>query len=474
MAKDSSVRQPDGTQARQRVVTRWWLCAALGLALAPLTASSVPSPEPASLDRAIELLDGYAGESAMLEQAKRELDAVLKANPDSAKAYREYARYFILSGDSANGLGPMQLAEKSIDQAIQLSPDFAEAYVLRGHLYTLMGRLSDAEAALSKADALGTADPWLPLNWGDLRMEQGRYEEARAYCSKVVAQPPARLKARLAADDCMIDYHRATGHSELIEPVYQRELSYAPKYAWVHGNYAAHLLCTKDDFMAAEARSREALALMEYGAARTILTGALYRKWAASLDRKAMDEAKQAFDEAWSISQTHPVAVMSTACKGGPSVLAVMRASYETGRMPTQTPADAIRRAAEKAPNGAIGMFEIQVVASGRDATNIYLNSEADYRDPRNLTVRFGPAATKAFTKQFGQAPDVALKGKRIAVAGYARQQRIDFTVGGKPTGKYYYQTHLEVTDPKQIYLVQEAAESMAYRESVMPAAVGG
>jgi len=35
-----------------------------------------------------------------------------------------------------------------------------------------------------------------------------------------------------------------------------------------------------------------------------------------------------------------------------------------------------------------------------------------------------------------------------------AVRTRIDFTSGGRPTGKYYYQTHVVVTDPAQIALV--------------------
>ena len=119
----------------------WWPVRGPATVLASLFASSVAASEAANLDRAVEFLDRYAGDDTVLEDAKRELDAALKADPDSAKAYREYARYFIMSGNSANGVGPMQLAEKSIDEAIRLSPEFAEAYVLRGHLYTLMGRL---------------------------------------------------------------------------------------------------------------------------------------------------------------------------------------------------------------------------------------------------------------------------------------------------------------------------------------------
>ncbi len=34
---------------------------------------------------------------------------------------------------------------------------------------------------------------------------------------------------------------------------------------------------------------------------------------------------------------------------------------------------------------------------------------------------------------------------------GFARQRRIDFTHFDMPTGKYYYQTHIIVTEPDQV-----------------------
>ena len=436
---------------------RVWLGLLLGFCLSSTSASiaiAASSTQDPGVARAIDLLDSWSGDGAVLEQARHELDAVLASDPESAPAYREYARYFIATGGDA----AFQLAEKAIDRSIELAPGFAEAFVLRGHLYTEMGRLGEADTALAQAEKLGTDDAWLQLNWGQLRLEQGRYEEASSRCGRVVATKPAKRKIRLAADECMIDYYKATGQRARVDEVYQRQLAFAPEVAWVHGNYAAYLLCTKDDYAAAEAQSRAALDRMEYGAARLILAATLYRKWAAGLDRKAPDVAQRAFDEAWSMTQTPPVQVIDRACTTSPAELAVLRAAYASGRQVTQTPADAIRRAAEDAPRGVIGMWELQVVASGRDARNIYLNSEADYRDPRNLTIRFDKSATAAFTKKFGQAPDVALKGKRIAIAGYAQQQRIDFLAGGNPTGKFYYQTHVAVIDPGQVFLVDEKA----------------
>ena len=44
-----------------------------------------------------------------------------------------------------------------------------------------------------------------------------------------------------------------------------------------------------------------------------------------------------------------------------------------------------------------------------------------------------------------------ALKGKRILVSGTARTVRIDFLTDNRPTGKYYYQTHVRVDHASQI-----------------------
>lgn len=116
-------------------------------------------------------------------------------------------------------------------------------------------------------------------------------------------------------------------------------------------------------------------------------------------------------------------------------------------------PAQAIQLAADAAPRGAVGTFAMQVNAIGHQDGATYLNSETDYRDQRNLTVALTPEATRQLELRLGEPLAVALERKRILVQGAATRVRIDFTTAGQPTGKYYYQTHVRVTDAAQIQL---------------------
>src|SRR5690606_32596351 len=103
-------------------------------------------------------------------------------------------------------------------------------------------------------------------------------------------------------------------------------------------------------------------------------------------------------------------------------------------------------QAAAAPRTGVTGVFVMTVKATGR-TNKLHLNSEADYRDPRNLSIAVMPRATEDLEAILQAPAEVALEGKRILVSGTARRTRIDFVVGGKPSGKYYYQTHVRVTD---------------------------
>ena len=98
-------------------------------------------------------------------------------------------------------------------------------------------------------------------------------------------------------------------------------------------------------------------------------------------------------------------------------------------------------------------MFALTVKGTGR-TDKVHLNSETDYRDPRNLSIAVLPAAAAQLEEILGSPPEIALRGKRILVSGTARRTRIDFVVDDKPTGKYYYQTHVRVTDASQIQIL--------------------
>ena len=115
---------------------------------------------------------------------------------------------------------------------------------------------------------------------------------------------------------------------------------------------------------------------------------------------------------------------------------------------------EAIYKAADAAPDAIAGTYEITIKAFGEDDGVIYLNSELDYRDQRCLTVALLPSAQTDFKKRFDVDPKASLIGKKIRITAPAKRMKVFFTADGRTTGKYYYQTHVVVTDLDQIITI--------------------
>ena len=119
------------------------------------------------------------------------------------------------------------------------------------------------------------------------------------------------------------------------------------------------------------------------------------------------------------------------------------------------TARDAIDKAAEWAPHGFAGEFEMQVRGAGRRKGYEYLNSEVDYHDQRNLTVDMDPAVVAAFAQRIGADPVDYFRGRRIVVRGRAQRVRVVVLADdGRPTPIFYYQTHIVVRFPEQVSVV--------------------
>ncbi|MFT6898594.1 MAG: hypothetical protein ACJA13_003018 [Paraglaciecola sp.] len=113
-----------------------------------------------------------------------------------------------------------------------------------------------------------------------------------------------------------------------------------------------------------------------------------------------------------------------------------------------------IRDAADLAPQGVTGEFVLEIKTTGNQGPYVYLNTELDYRDQRCVTVAIHPNILPEFIAKYGAAPQEYFAGKSIVVKGQAQRARISFNSEGKPTGKYYYQTHIRVMDISQIEVV--------------------
>lgn len=119
------------------------------------------------------------------------------------------------------------------------------------------------------------------------------------------------------------------------------------------------------------------------------------------------------------------------------------------------SPAQAVFNAADR-PAGFSGVFEMVVRASGRQRGILFLNSERDYRDQRNLSIAIAPDVARDLQSRLGGPIEEKLLDAVIAVRGTARKTRIHFTENGQPTGKYYFQTHLWLRSARDLTVAGE------------------
>lgn len=118
-----------------------------------------------------------------------------------------------------------------------------------------------------------------------------------------------------------------------------------------------------------------------------------------------------------------------------------------------------IRKAAASAPTGVKGEYVLSIKAAGKQGAVVYLNTELDYRDQRNVVVALHPNIIPQLAAQYGVTAEEFFIGKTIRVNGDAQRVRIDFiNAQRKPSGKYYFQTHIRISNPTQIEVVNKSA----------------
>ncbi len=433
------------------------LCVALAFASSPSFARKATTTD--EVTRAAELLKSWDGDTSKLDGARTILTRELQANPDSAPALREQARLLMLEGYLiGTKYKPENLAAAatSLDKAIALAPNDPVAYLLRSRIYANMERFEDAWAALELARKTGADDLGWLLAQGSLLIRQQRFEESAVSLGKLLKSAGTTPNQRLEARDGMIQTLLVGLKADEADKVYRDQLKDTPDDAWTHGNYASFLLCWRDDFDSSLAQARTARRLRDYGRVQVVEMAALFRLWAQqTLDGNAAD-AEKAWKQTGADPYANIVPVVSELCGGNRVTYAVLKALLRSGygaRVPALVAPIA---AADEVLDGVPGVFVLNVQATGRSKGDVYLNSETDYRDPRNLSVRIVPKAQEGLRKKFGDDFEAALKGKSVEVMGWVKRTKINFTANGVDTDKFYYQTHLIMHSADQIQLLED------------------
>jgi len=119
------------------------------------------------------------------------------------------------------------------------------------------------------------------------------------------------------------------------------------------------------------------------------------------------------------------------------------------------SPEEAVMRAASTAPAAFLAKTAFTVRAQGQDHGLVFLNSELDYRDPRNISLVLSPRVQAQLRYRDGDDFARRLVGRNIMAIAAFKRVRIDFTVDGRPSGKYYYQTHARIRDIDDLRIVE-------------------
>ena len=247
------------------------------------------------VSQAREWLD--EGNDELLNKVTDNLHRVLGVNPKNVEARIELARFHIRAGhiDFRNFRhGALRNAERELRSALDVQPDSADAYILLGHVHFLGYRPKEALEALEKAEAIGTGNPWLHLNWADALMDLKRWSEAESRAQMALPQhgamvaPPKRVVRN--AHQKLVEIYIKQRKLDAADKEYQALIALDPGEAFWHGNYAFFLLCIRGQPDAAIVEAEKALAIMNYGQARYVLAAARYAKW-AELKHKAPEQA---------------------------------------------------------------------------------------------------------------------------------------------------------------------------------------
>jgi Tfp pilus assembly protein PilF len=284
----------------------------------------------AELNAASDLLDQYAGDPAMLTQAKAKLDEILIKVELHPPTHRLLAIYFMKAGYEGQGKfkdGTLETAEASLMNALQIDPNYIDAHILAGHLYRRMKRPDEAYASLKRAELLGSTDPWLYNNWADLLNEDGKYKEASVYFSKVMDNKENNSAAISYAISGLSRYYIAINKMDEADSLYRKKISYEPDIAWNYGNYAWFLLCKRDNYDSASTEAQTAMSRLNYNAARSTLASALYRKWAAQVLGGQVVSAEKTFEQAMAVLPGNPTEIVSATCGSSSALNAMQLAS---------------------------------------------------------------------------------------------------------------------------------------------------
>jgi tetratricopeptide (TPR) repeat protein len=223
----------------------------------------------------------HEGSTDSLREARQILDLVLAREPSHAQALVESAQFVLKTNAGTEGL--LQ-AEQFLRSALRSHAGHANAHVLLGHVHAQQGRFVEADKQFASAQGAASSNLWLWTRWGELKLMQGRYKEARAYLRNAVDQPtgdPSNTPAKLKAYQVLIGLLGERSEFDTLETVHLQRMKEFGQVDCFSAEYAYFLVHVRGAYDKAIEFAKPACAL---GIGRIATGLAYYAKWAEASD----------------------------------------------------------------------------------------------------------------------------------------------------------------------------------------------
>jgi tetratricopeptide (TPR) repeat protein len=258
-----------------------------------LTQSMAKNSPDENLKAATTYIDSE--ESSQINQAKLMLERLISQNPKFGDAYVQMARAVAKADSGPEGL---HQAETLLTSSLQIQPENIKAKQLLGNIYVNQRRFSEAETLFTEVSRSDAHDLWLWKDWGQLRVAQGRIDDAIAKYKMAISQPmadEADRRARRAAYYDLLDILKHRKDLGGMEALYKQRISEFGPGSCYSTDYARFLLLERGETQGAIDLAKGALnQSCEDSSARQMLGLALYVKWANSQEPERVDALNQA------------------------------------------------------------------------------------------------------------------------------------------------------------------------------------
>jgi WD40 repeat protein/Flp pilus assembly protein TadD len=271
--------------------------------------ATVPStnPERRVYDEAMDLIENYRGDRHGLDEARAKLQGLVDSNPKSALGYAGLARVTFVGSAIMKDKYTTEGLAKTLEltsEAIARDKTLPDSYCTRGwaeyESKDAVGARAAAATALKLAPHMRRALSLATV----LAQDDGDYDGAEKIIRTALAQTLSKREAS-GEFEALHNLYWDMGDFDACEQAHLREIELDPQSAYAKGNYAGFLIY-KHDYDGAIRMSKQALSLMDYGAAKRRLSEAYCMQGEAQLwDQGDAAGATEAFARAAAADPTN-------------------------------------------------------------------------------------------------------------------------------------------------------------------------